>query len=497
MSQRVIIVGAGPGGLATALRLAGQGYTVELFEAANQVGGRMRGLQMGNYAFDTGPTILQLPQLYDALFASADLKREDYISFIRLDPYTRLRFWDDTQLNLTSDLDKLRHQLAQWRADLPQALDRWYAEHQIKYDKGYGPYLSEPARSVLGYMRPDEIATALSFRPWETLYQHFWNAFGDDRLVYALSYPAKYLGMHPTLSASVFSLIPYLEMEFGVWHPQGGFRALAQAIAQAFADLGGTIHLNTPVQQLWLENSTVRGVTLSTGERVAADAVVVNADFAHAMQTLIPETARGKYTSQYFANKQFSCSTFILYLGINRRYDHLPHHQLYLSDHIRRRDRPFIDDSALDEVDPPFYICNPTPIDSSNAPAEHSTLYVLVPIPHTGHQVDWQATAQRYRNFVISRLPLLGFESVEQHIVAETCYTAETWQSDFSVYLGAVFNMSHTWQQLGPFRPPIRSENLGHLYWVGGAVHPGSGLMTILEAAKNTAKFIHHDLSSE
>ena len=494
MRQSVIVVGAGPGGLATALRLAGQGYDVQIFESADRVGGRMRGFQAGDYAFDTGPTILQLPQLYDDLFASAGLKREAYIAFTHLDPYTRLRFWDDTQLDLTTDLAKLKPQLAAFRDDLPKAFDRWLAKEARKYDLGYEPYLSQPARPLLGYLRPDELAATLSFRPWETLYQHFWQAFRDERLVYALSYPAKYLGMHPSLSASVFSLIPYVEMAYGVWHPQGGFRALAQAIAQAFQDLGGKIHLNTPVSQVWVQNQQARGVKLSDGEQVAADVVIVNADFAQAVQTLIPQARRGKYSKPFFANKQFSCSTFMLYLGVNRRYDHLPHHQLYLSEHIRRQERPFIDDSALDEVDPPFYVCNPTSIDPTNAPEGHSTLFVLVPIPHTGYGVDWSAKAHSYRNFILSRLPLLGFDAVEQHIVTETCYTADTWQTDYSVYLGAVFNLSHTWRQLGPFRPPIRSETLDRLYWVGGAVHPGSGLMTILEAAKNTAQFVMQDV---
>jgi phytoene desaturase len=494
MGQRVIVVGAGPGGLATALRLAGQGYHVEIFESANRVGGRMRGFQDGAYTFDTGPTILQMPQLYDDLFASAGLQRSDYIGFTPVEPYTRIRFWDDTQLDLTTDQVQLKQQLAHFRSDLPDAFDRWFRRQVRMYDLGYEPYLSEPARSLLGYVRLNELAAVLSFRPWETLYQHFWNAFRDERLVYALSYPAKYLGMHPTLSASVFSLIPYLELAQGVWHPQGGFRTLAQAIAQAIQDLGGKIHLQQPVQQVWLHDGQICGIELEHGDRVAADAVVVNADFAQAVQTLIPKQVQGKYTKNFFAKKQFSCSTFMLYLGLDHCYNQLPHHQIYLSEHVRRRDRPFIDDSALDAVNPPFYVCNPTPTDTSNAPAGHSTLYVLVPIPHTGHGVDWTATVKSYRNFVLSQLSLLGFDGLEQHIVTESCYTADTWQNAYCVYLGAVFNLSHTWRQMGPLRPPIRSETIDRLYWVGGAVHPGSGLMTILEAAKNTARFVNQDL---
>ncbi|MDA0674059.1 MAG: phytoene desaturase family protein [Cyanobacteria bacterium] len=493
MAKRIAIVGAGPGGLATALRLVAQGYAVEVFEARDRVGGRMGGLDQGPYGFDTGPTILQLPRLYDDLFAQAGLNRADYIPFLPVEPYTRVRFWDHTHLDLTTDQDQLKAQLAAIRPDLPAAFDRWYAQQQRQYARGYEPYLGQPARSLLGYLKLEELPAALGFRPWETLYQHFWNAFRDERLVYAFSYPAKYLGMHPTLSASVFSLIPYVELADGVWHPQGGFRALAQAIARAITDLGGRIHLNCPVQQIALRGRQATGVVLSTGETVAADGVVVNGDFARAVQDLLPPAVRGKYSDRYFARKQFSCSTFMLYLGLNRRYD-LPHHQIYLSAHIRRRDRPFIDDSALDAVDPPFYVCNPTVTDPTSAPPGHSTLYVLVPIPHTGYGVDWAQEKQAYRDFVISRLPKLGFDNVVDHIQTETCYTANTWQDAYSVYLGAVFNLSHGLTQLGPFRPPIRSETVTGLYWVGGAVHPGSGLMTILEAAKHTAQFVRSDL---
>ncbi|MBD2257407.1 phytoene desaturase family protein [Pseudanabaena sp. FACHB-2040] len=495
MSKQIAIVGAGPGGLATAMRLASQGYQVQIFEAADRVGGRMQGFEDGPYAFDTGPTILQVPRVYDELFAECGLNRADYISFKRLEPMTRIRFWDDSQLDLTSDLEAFKSQLAAMRPDLPAAFDRWYAEHIRKNQMGYQSYLGSPVRSILGYLRPAEIAAALPFRPWETLYQHFWRFFKDERLAYALSYSSKYLGMHPTVAASVFSLIPFLEFSEGVWHPTGGFRALARAMGRAAQDLGVQIHLKCPVRQVWIEQGQVRGVELENGNRISADAVVVNADFGYAMQNLLPASARGRYCDRKLSQMKFSCSTFMLYLGINRRYEDLPHHQIYLSDHVRRRERPWVDDSALDEDNPPFYVCNPSLIDPENAPAGHSTLFVLVPIPNTAHDVDWAAKQKTYRDFILQRLPLLGYENVEPHIVTERCYTAHTWRDDYRVHLGAVFNLAHGWDQLGPLRPPIRSENVGGLYWIGGAVHPGSGLLTILEAARSAKVFIEADFS--
>ena len=342
-SKQIIIVGAGPGGLATAMRLANLGYKVQIFEAADRVGGRMRGFNDGAYGFDTGPTILQVPRLYEDLFADSGLKLSDYINFKRLEPNTRICFWDDTQLDLTSDLDAFKAQLAAIRPDLPAAFERWYEEHIRKYDASYDAYLGTPPRSILGYLRLDEILAAIPFRPWESLYQHCWRFFQDDRLVYALSYPSKYLGMHPTLSPSVFSLIPYLEFADGVWHPEGGFRNLAAAMGKAATDLGVTINLQSPVKQVWIENGQTQGIELKDGNKIQADAVVVNADFAHAVKNILPDSARDRrYTDKKLDRMQFSCSTFMLYLGIDKRYEDLPHHQIYLSEHIRRRQKTLV-----------------------------------------------------------------------------------------------------------------------------------------------------------
>jgi phytoene desaturase len=494
VSKTIFIIGAGPGGMATAMRLAAQGYHVEIFEAEDRVGGRMRGFDLGPYGFDTGPTILQVPRVYDELFAECGLRREDYIALKRIVPNTRIRFWDDSALDLTSDLEAFKAQLATLRPDLPAAFERWYAEHIRKNVVGYAPYLGTPVRPVLGYLNPREIAAALPFRPWESLYDHYWRFFRDERLVYGLSYPAKYLGMHPRHCSSIFSLVSWLEFADGIWQPEGGFRALARAFASAAEDLGVRIHLQQPVRQVLVDRGRARGVELMDGRRLPADAVIVNADFAHSLRTLIPEAARGSYGERKLKRMHFSCSTFIMYLGIDRRYEELPHHQLYLSDHIRRDEPPFVDDSALDETDPSFYVCNPTIIDPSSAPEGHSTLFVLVPVPNTSYGVDWAAKRKSYRDFILGRMHLLGYHDVERHIRAETSYTAETWRDDFRVHLGAVFNLTHGWTQLGPLRPHIRSDAARGLYWVGGANHPGSGLLTILEAARSAAHFVGEDL---
>jgi phytoene desaturase len=482
--------------MATAMRLAAQGYTVTIYEASDRVGGRMRGLECGPYAFDTGPTILQVPHVYAALFADCGLNFDDYVKLIRLDPNTRIKFWDGTHLDLRSDTAAFKHDLASFGPELPAAFERWYVEHIRKEEIGYGPYLGTPVRPPFAYLKPAEIAAALPFRPWESLYDHFKGFFPDERLVYAFGYQAKYLGMHPTACSSVFSLVTYLEFAHGIWHPEGGFRALARGLARAAEDLGVRIELNCPVRQVLVEGGKARGLLMQDGERIDADAVIVNADFGYALQNLLPQNARGSYSDGWLKRKEFSCSTFMLYLGVDRCWDELPHHQLYLSENIRRHDPLWAKSAVLDEEDPSFYVCNPTIADPGNAPQGHSTLFVLVPIPNLRYPVDWAAKKATYRELILRQMAKLGYEDVERHIVAEHCYTAETWRDEHSTYLGSVFNLIHSWQQLGPLRPHIRHNGARNLYWIGGAVHPGSGLMTILEAARSAATFIQEDVPS-
>ena len=494
MAQKILIVGAGPGGMATAMRLAAAGYEIAIYEAADRVGGRMRGFDLGAYQFDTGPTILQVPHIYDELFATCGLRFADYVKLIQLDPNTRIKFWDSTHIDLTSDSAAFKAQLAHFDANLPAAYDRWYAEHLRKNVVGYGPYLGSPVRSPLGYLKPAEVAAALPFRPWESLYEHFQRFFPDERLVYAMGYQAKYLGMHPTACSSVFSLVTFLEFHYGIWHPEGGFSALARGLARAAQDLGVQIHLGHPVRQVIVEGGKATGLLLADGERVRGDAVVINADFGHALQNLLPDHARGRYSDGWLAKKEFSCSTFMLYLGVDRRWDDLPHHQLYLSGNIRRRDPLWARSAVLDEEDPSFYVCNPTIVDPANAPSGHSTLFVLVPVPNLRYPIDWEAKRGPYRERILRQMAKLGFDDVERHIVSEHAYTAETWRDEHLTHLGAVFNLIHSWSQLGPLRPHIRHQGARGIYWIGGAVHPGSGLLTILEAAKSAVHFIGEDL---
>ncbi len=486
---RVVVVGAGPGGLASSLLLQGLGFDVTLVEGKDHPGGRMGRLHAMGYSFDTGPTILQLPGILEQIFARAGLRLEDYAELVRVDPNTRIHFWDGSQLDTFGDRERNRNEWERFTPGGAARFDRFFAEHEKKYEAAYETFIASDASSALRYFNPLRLLPAARYAPWESLHTSLMRSVGDERLVYALSYPSKYLGLHPTTCSSVFSVIPFLELAFGVWHPRGGFRALADAMVKAFRDLGGKVRLGEPVRRIVTravgKEHVAEGVELESGEVLSSEEVVVNADWAMASQKLLPPEAR--LSSRDPDRLRYSCSTLMLYLGLDRTYPDVPHHAIHLSDAVRRTDKRALDDRRFDENDAPFYVCNPVGTDPFCAPRGHSAVYVLVPAPNTANGLDWASDTARFSDRIIERLRLVGMNDVRDHVRFQRVFTAETWRDDFAVHRGAVFNLSHGFDQLGPMRPPSVDASVRNLRWVGGGTHPGSGLLTIFESANIAA----------
>ena len=488
--KHVVVVGAGPGGLAAAMLLAGLGVRVTLLERHAHPGGRMGRVVEGGYALDTGPTILQLPQILQQIFTRAGLAMEDFVTLDKVEPNTRVHFWDGTHLDTSTDAAVNR---AEWERMVPggaRNFDDFFATHAEKYRIAYDRFIAHDASSALSYFNPLRLLPAAKFAPWESLYTSLIRTVKDPRIMYAMSYPSKYLGLHPTTCSSVFSVIPFLELAFGVWHPRGGFRALADGMARGIERLGGTIRFGSRVRRVVVRDGVARGVELEGGEVIEADHVVVNADLAAAKRRMLAPEERPSHGDRAIERHAYSCSTFMLYLGLDRLYADVPHHAIHLSKAVTRTDRDALADRTLDEDDPPFYVCNPCVTDPSGAPPGHSTLYVLVPCPNTANAVDWQTKAAPFAEKVIARLSKVGLHDVARHVKMQRTATAETWRDEFDVFRGAVFNLSHNWMQLGPMRPRSNDPDVARLHWVGGGTHPGSGLLTIFESANIVAASI-------
>ena len=489
--KKVVVVGAGPGGLATAMLLANAGLEVEVLERLPRVGGRTSRLEHDGFHFDLGPTFFLYPQVLRKIFAACgrDLDRE--VDLIRLDPNYTLRFEDGGEVRPTSDLDRLAREIASYAPEDAENLPRYIEDNRRKLDV-FKPILESPFDSARDLLKLPLLDILPLLRPRSSVEADLRRYFKDPRTRLAFSFQSKYLGMSPFQCPSLFTILAFLELEHGVFHPRGGCASVTEAMARVATDLGAKIRLDEPVEEIFFHRRTPVGVR-TTRDIYSCDALVVNADFAHTMSRLVPDHLRSRWTDRKIAKKKFSCSTFMMYLGLEGREPALDHHTVYLSSDYEGNLDDIGSRHRLSE-NPSIYVQNPCVTDPGMAPRGMSSLYVLVPVTHEHPNVDWSRERDRYRQITLSKLAELGVQNVEQRIRFERIMTPRDWRAEMAIHRGATFNLAHSLDQMLHLRPRNRFEDLESVYLVGGGTHPGSGLPVIFESARISSRLLLDDL---
>jgi phytoene desaturase len=329
MAKRVLIIGAGPGGLAAAMLLALSGVEVTVLERSSTAGGRTSSIRGNGFRFDLGPTFFLYPRVLAEIFQAVgrDLRAE--VELVRLDPQYRLIFGNGGELLATPDLERMERAIAGLSPADALLFRSFLADNRLKL-ASFKTCLESPFRGWRDVLRWPVLKLLPLLRPWLSLDQELARYFRDPRVRLAFSFQSKYLGMSPFKCPSLFSILSFLEYEYGVYHPIGGCAAVTQAMARSVTELGGQILLDEPVEEVLFDRRRAVGVRTRAGT-YKADAVIVNADFAHAMTRLIPNGLRRRWTDRKIARKRYSCSTFMMYLGIEGRFDHLDHHTIYMT----------------------------------------------------------------------------------------------------------------------------------------------------------------------
>jgi phytoene desaturase len=494
--KRVAIVGAGPGGLAAAMLLSQAGAEVTMFERHDRVGGRSATLSgavpPGEFRFDMGPTFFLYPRVLQDVFAACGRRLEDEVELIRLDPQYRLQFEDGERLDATSDPVRMAEQIAKFSPTDALAFGAYMADNRAKL-AAFRPILESAFNGMRDVLRPKLARSLPLLRPHRSVDQDLGRYFKNEKVRLAFSFQSKYLGMSPFRCPSLFTILSFMEYEYGVWHPRGGCGAVMSAMARVAQDLGTEIKTEAPVETLLFQGRRATGVRVG-GKDLSFDAVVINADFAQAMTKLVPDDLRRRWTDRRIASKKYSCSTFMLYLGIEGQVPELAHHTVYLSREYRRNVSE-IDAGMAPPTDASFYVQNACVTDPDMAPLGHSTLYVLVPV---GNRVaggaDWPKVQAEFRAQTLKRLERIGIPDLSKRIRFEKMMTPRDWEDDMGIYRGATFNLAHSMGQILHNRPRNRFEDLESVYLVGGGTHPGSGLPVIFESARITSRLIAADL---
>jgi phytoene desaturase len=493
MNPSVIVIGAGPGGLASAILLATAGVKVKVLERMPVVGGRTSTIQADGFKFDLGPTFFLYPRVLEEIFTAAGANLREEVELVRLDPQYRIIFGAGGELNATPDVGRMERQIAAIAPEDAPGFRKFLEENRAKLDRML-PCLENPFLGWQDIVNMRMLKTLPILRPHQSMDTYLSRFFRDPRVRLAFSFQSKYLGMSPFRCPSLFSILSFLEYEYGVFHPIGGCAAVTAAMARIAERLGVEIVLDQPVEEILFEGR--RAVGVRTLEGVSrADALIVNADFARAMSQLVPDRLRRSWTNRKIARKKFSCSTFMMYLGIEGTFD-LPHHNIHIAtDYARNLDE--IENQHVLSDDPSFYVQNASVTDPTLAPRGMSTLYVLTPVTHQHSNVDWESQRNRFRALVLKQIGKGGFVDVEERIRYERVITPADWDRQYEIHKGATFNLAHSLDQMLHLRPHNRFQDLDGVYLVGGGTHPGSGLPVIFESARISTRLLLGDLGVE
>ena len=492
MPRRVVIIGAGPGGLACAMLLARAGVPVTVLERLPRVGGRTSTFTSGDgaYRFDLGPTFFLYPRVLEEIFRACgrDLRAE--VALTRLDPQYHLVFGAGGEMRCSSDVARMQQEVARLCPGDARHLRRFLDDNRVKLER-FRTVLERPFLGLRDVLTWDMMKLLPLLRPWLSLDGELGRYFRDPRIRLAFAFQSKYLGMSPFQCPSLFSILSFLEYEHGVWHPTGGCGTVSEAMAQAAREMGADIRLGEDVEGIRFDGKKAVGVATASGEH-RCDALVVNADFARAMTRLVPDRLRRRWTDRKLGGKRFSCSTFMLWLGVEGTFPELSHHTIFMAKDYERNLRD-IEDRHVLSADPSFYVQNASVTDPTLAPSGHSALYVLVPVTHMHANVDWAKEKGRFRALALRQLEKIGVKDVQRRIRWERVLTPADWDQGHQIHLGATFNLAHSLGQMLHLRPRNRFEELDGVYLTGGGTHPGSGLPVIYESARITSRLLLQD----
>ncbi|TSB46593.1 phytoene desaturase family protein [Alkalicoccobacillus porphyridii] len=484
MTKKIAVIGAGPGGLASAMLLAGKGYQVDVYEKQSYVGGRTSAFRKNGYVFDRGPTFFSMPYILEEIFDAVGRKLYDYIELIKVDPLYELRF-KNIIFSPSTDIESTYKQIKTLFPGDEEGYKEFLRDTRRKM-AALLPVLQNQHGSLLDYGRWRTLKALPELSLNKSLYQVLSSYFSDERLKLSFTFQSKYLGMSPWECPGAFSILSYMEHEYGVWHPIGGLNQISEAMASVIKEYGGRIHLNSPVKQIQTDNKVVKSLLLETGEIHDYDELIINADFAYAMTSLLSDTPLKQYSKKRLEKKKYSCSSFMMYVALDKQYT-LPHHTVIFSEDYKKNVEEITKSKVLSD-DPSIYIQNPSVTDSTLAPEGKSGLYILAPVPNNFSLLDWETYKYDFRDLIYEIIEArTDFKSLKEHMVFEELWTPLDWEKQHHIYKGATFNLAHNLGQMMYFRPHNKFQELKNCWLVGGGTHPGSGLPTILESARITS----------
>jgi phytoene desaturase len=478
---KAIVIGAGFGGIAAALRLRAKGYAVTLIDRCPALGGRAQVYEREGFRHDAGPTVITAPFLFEELFALFGERFADHVKLVPLTPWYRFQFADGDTFDYGGTLEAT---LAEIERIEPRDRAGYLAllEHSRRiYDIGFTQLSAQPFHRLGTMLR--QVPHLLGLRNYETVWQMVSRHLVSDKLRRAFSIQPLLVGGNPFDTTSIYGLIHFLERAHGVHFAMGGTGAVTQALGGLMARQGIALRLSTTVERVRIEQGVARGVVLADGTVVDADVVVSDADAAHLYRDLVPRAEQALATRVKLSQAHYSMGLFVMYFGTTRTYPDVAHHTIWMGERYRELLEDIFHRQKLAE-DFSLYVHRPTATDPSFAPAGQDSFYVLCPVPNLQADIDWATEGPRLRDRIVEALERTMLPGLKAAITADFYKTPEDFREEYRSVHGAGFSVAPIFRQSAWFRFHNKSESVRNLYLVGAGTHPGAGVPGVLCSAK-------------
>jgi len=478
MAKKIAVVGSGVGGLSSAARLASKGFSVEVFEKLNQCGGRNHMLVDQGFKFDMGPSFVLMPDFFEEVFSYCGEDIRDYLNLVAIDPSYKIFYPDGDVLTVYKDSNRTKEELERIEPGSSKGFDKFIAETSRLYET-VRPLLLKcftPAAAL----NPKYWGLLGKIRALESYWQLASRYFKSEKLTYAFTFEAMFMGISPFEAPAFYSIISYTDHVQKIFHPMGGMYEIPKALERMCSKFGVAFHYSSEVERITEERNAV-SLRVNNQDRLF-DKVIVNADYAYAQQKLL-ERLLPKY--------RYSCSVYLLYLGLKEKIrDKLAHHNLFFSSDLRKNLKQIFDTKEM-PLDPSFYVHVPTVTDASLAPKDKDIFYILVPVPNMeGGAGDFALKENALRRVVFDKLKQALNISLEDLIEVEHRFYPKDFIDRYNIHNGATFGLAHNLMQSAFFRPVNFDQKIKGLYFVGASTQPGGGLPVVIASSRIVADLI-------
>lgn len=489
MNKKVVIIGAGIGGLGTAGLFAKKGYDVTVLEKNEHAGGRANIFEANGFRFDMGPSWYLAPDLFEHYFRLLGERVEDHLDLVRLTPSYRIFFQGDPEtLEIHSDIEKDGRTFDAIEPGSSEKLKKYLAQSEYQYEVATQHFMYKNYDTVFDFFNKRVMTEGQKLSVFSKMHNFVTRFFKTRKLQQVMEYTMVFLGTSPYEAPAIYNLMSHMDFNQGVFYPQGGFYELIKALVRVAEKNGAKVRTNAAVAEIMVSNGKASGVRLESGEVVEADIVISNADYQFTETRLLPESSQ-TYKKKYWDKKVLAPSAFILYLGVKEKMPQLIHHNLLFSDDWRKNFDEIYKDPKLPN-EPSLYVCAPSVTDPNVAPEGKENLFVLVPIA-SGLEIT-EEQKQEYADHVLERMEReMGLEGLREKIEYMRIYTVEDFLKDYNSFKGTALGLAHTIWQTAIFRPNNRSKKVSNLFYVGAGTNPGIGTQICLISAELVYKRVH------